>query len=54
MKEIKMVLKEFSDLFSCSLCMVCIALSGFIIFINLYHYQEIKYSINNDYINIVT
>lgn len=51
MKEIKMVLKEFSDLFSCSLCMVCIALSGFIIFINLYHYQEIRYNINNDYIN---
>jgi len=50
MKEIKMLLRDFTDLFSSSLCMVCLVLSGFIIFINVYHYQEIKYEINNEYI----
>lgn len=50
MKEIKLVLRDFTDLFSNSLCMVCIILSGFMIFINLYHYQEIRYNINNEYL----
>ena len=50
MKELKMMLKDFTDLFANSLCIVCLLLSGFMIFINLYHYQEIRYEINNDYI----
>lgn len=50
MKELKMVISEFFDIFSGSLCIVCIALSGFLIFINLYHYQEIGYEISNNYL----
>lgn len=50
MKELKMMFGDFTELFSNSLCMVCIALSGFMVFINLYHYQEIKYEVNNEYI----
>jgi len=50
MKEIKILLKEFTELFSYSLCMVCIVLSGFIIFINLYHYKEIAYNVSNEYV----
>jgi len=50
MKEIKILLKDFTELFSYSLCMVCIVLSGFMIFINLYHYKEIGYSVSNEYL----
>ncbi len=49
MQEIKGVIKEFLSLFADSLCVICIFLSGFLILINLYHYQEIRYKINNEY-----
>ena len=51
MKEVKEMLNEFSSLFADSLCIICIFLSGFLILINIYHYQEISYKINNEYIN---
>lgn len=50
MKELKILLKDFSEMFSYSLCMVCVVLSGFIIFINLYHYKEIGYEVSNEYV----
>lgn len=49
MKELKILLNDFLELFSSSLCIVCLLLSGFMIFINLYHYQEIRYKIGNEY-----
>jgi len=50
MKELKKMLFEFTDLFSNSLCVICLLLSGFLIFINVYHYKEIRYNIRNDYL----
>ena len=51
MKELKEVLYEFSSIFTDFLCIITVMLSGFLIFINLYHYNEIKYEYYTDYAN---
>ena len=51
MKELKEVLYEFSSIFTDFLCIITVMLSGFLIFINLYHYNEIKYEYYTDFVN---